>query len=44
MEADHFCMHWRGVKDRRKMISSIMRGYFLTNSSLRRELFSLIGR
>jgi hypothetical protein len=27
MEADHFCMHWRGVKDdETKMINSVMRG------------------
>ena len=30
MEADHFCMHWRGVKDTSaKMINSVMRGSFL---------------
>ena len=30
MEADHFCMHWRGVKDAdSKMINSVMRGSFL---------------
>jgi GTP cyclohydrolase I len=30
MEADHFCMHWRGVKDNdTKMINSVMRGAFL---------------
>ena len=44
MKADHFCMHWRGVKDRSKMISSIMRGSLLTNASLRREFLGLIGR
>ncbi len=43
MEADHFCMHWRGVKDQgAKMINSIMRGTFLTDPSLRREFLSLI--
>lgn len=43
MEADHFCMHWRGVKDQHaKMINSIMRGSFLTDPSLRREFLSLI--
>ena len=43
MEADHFCMHWRGVKDTgAKMVNSVMRGAFLTNSSLRAELLSLI--
>ena len=42
MEADHFCMHWRGVKDDgSKMTSSIMRGEFLTDASLRREFLSL---
>jgi len=42
MEADHFCMHWRGVKDMEsKMINSVMRGSFLKNSALRLEFLSL---
>ncbi len=43
MEADHFCMHWRGVKDTgSKMTNSVMRGSFLKDPSLRREFLSLI--
>ncbi len=43
MEADHFCMHWRGVKDAgAKMVNSVMRGSFLTDATLRREFLSLI--
>jgi len=43
MEADHFCMHWRGVRDAEtKMINSVMRGSFLKDPSLRREFLSLI--
>lgn len=43
MEADHFCMHWRGVKDNgAKMVNSVMRGSFLRNPALRREFLSLI--
>ena len=43
MEADHFCMHWRGVKDAdTRMINSVMRGVFLKDAALRREFFSLI--
>jgi GTP cyclohydrolase I len=42
MEADHFCMHWRGVKDDAKMVNSVMRGSFLKDSALRREFLSLI--
>ena len=43
MEADHFCMHWRGVKDNAtKMINSVMRGAFLKNASLRREFLALV--
>ena len=43
MDADHFCMHWRGVKDNNaKMISSVMRGAFLKDPTLRREFLSLI--
>jgi GTP cyclohydrolase I len=43
MEADHFCMHWRGVKDSAaKMVNSAMRGAFLKDPALRREFLSLI--
>ena len=43
MEADHFCMHWRGVRDAdSKMINSVMRGSFLKDPALRREFLSLI--
>jgi len=43
MEADHFCMQWRGVKDvDSKMINSVMRGSFLKNANLRREFLALI--
>jgi len=43
MEATHFCMGWRGVKDLdSKMINSVMRGSFLKDSNLRREFLSLI--
>ena len=43
MEADHFCMHWRGVKDMdSKMINSVMRGPFLKDPNLRREFLSLV--
>jgi GTP cyclohydrolase IA len=45
IEADHFCMAWRGVKDKEsKMINSVMRGSFLRDSSLRREFLSLLNR
>jgi len=45
MEATHFCMGWRGVKDMdSKMINSVMRGTFLKDSNLRREFLSLIPR
>ena len=43
MEAMHFCMAWRGVKDMdSKMINSVMRGVFLKDMNLRREFLSLI--
>ncbi|MNT95573.1 GTP cyclohydrolase 1 [compost metagenome] len=43
MEADHFCMNWRGVKDMEsKMINSVMRGSFLKNPDLRREFLALL--
>ena len=45
LEADHFCMHWRGVKETDSlMLNSVMRGSFLKNPSLRREFLSLIPR
>ncbi len=45
MEADHFCMHWRGVKDDRSvMTNSVMRGTFLKDADLRREFLGLMKR
>ncbi len=45
MEADHFCMHWRGVKDNASaMVNSVMRGAFLKDANLRREFLSLLSR
>jgi GTP cyclohydrolase IA len=45
MDADHFCMHWRGVKDTEsKMVNSVMRGAFLKDPHLRREFLALLGR
>jgi len=45
MEADHFCMQWRGVKDMdSKMINSVMRGSFLKDANLRREFLSLLNQ
>jgi GTP cyclohydrolase I len=43
MEAEHFCMTWRGVKDMDSMmINSVMRGSFLKDANLRREFLSLV--
>ena len=42
LEADHYCMQWRGVKDESHMVNSIMRGAFLTNPELRREFLQLV--
>ncbi|MEO7852968.1 MAG: GTP cyclohydrolase I [Rubrivivax sp.] len=45
MEADHFCMHWRGIKDTDSaMVNSVMRGAFLKDANLRREFLSLLPR
>jgi GTP cyclohydrolase I len=45
MEASHFCMGWRGVKDvNARMINSVMRGVFLKDPNLRREFLTLIPR
>ena len=43
MEASHFCMSWRGVKENdSKMLNSVMRGAFLNDASVRSEFLSLI--
>ena len=43
IEADHFCMHWRGVKDDgAQMKNSVMRGAFLADAALRREFLGLL--
>jgi GTP cyclohydrolase I len=43
LEADHFCMQWRGVKDAEShMTNSVMRGAFLENAELRREFLQLM--
>ena len=45
MEADHFCMHWRGVRDDQSMMTnSVMRGAFLKDPNLRREFVSLLSK
>ena len=45
IEADHFCMRWRGVKDAdSSMTNSVMRGAFLTNPDLRKEFLTLLSR
>ena len=45
MEASHYCMAWRGVKDMdSKMINSVMRGVFLKDPNLRREFLSLLSK
>ena len=43
MEASHFCMGWRGVRDMdSKMVNSVMRGAFMTDMTLRREFLALL--
>lgn len=45
MEATHFCMLWRGVKDEGALMrNSVMRGSFLKDAALRSEFLSLIAR
>lgn len=45
MEADHFCMHWRGVRDNQSaMTNAVMRGVFRENAALRREFLDLRNR
>ena len=42
LDADHFCMQWRGVKDESHMVNSIMRGAFLKSAELRKEFLQLV--
>jgi GTP cyclohydrolase I len=42
LEADHYCTHWRGVKDESQMTNSVMRGAFLTNPESRKEFLQLV--
>ncbi len=45
MEADHACMHWRGIRDGQPlMTNSVMRGAFLADPDLRREFLALMQR
>ena len=45
MEASHFCMSWRGVRELdSKMLNSVMRGVFLKDANLRREFLALVPR
>ncbi len=41
MQASHFCMHWRGVKDSGALMrNSVMRGAFLADVALRHEFMN----
>lgn len=45
MQANHFCVGWRGIRDLdSKMLNSVMRGKFLTSSTLREEFLSLMAQ
>lgn len=45
MDASHFCVHWRGVKDDGMLMkNSVMRGAFLKDGTLRREFLSLLDK
>lgn len=45
MEASHFCMRWRGVKDDGALMKNVvMRGTFRRDQELRREFMGLVGK
>ncbi|TAL73011.1 MAG: GTP cyclohydrolase I [Rhodanobacter sp.] len=45
MEASHFCVHWRGVKDdASSMRNTVMRGALVHDAELRREFLAQVGR
>lgn len=44
MRAQHYCMHWRGVRDENAMMTNtVMRGALLEDATLRHEFLTLIG-
>lgn len=45
MEASHFCVHWRGVKDDQSLMrNTVMRGVFARDAELRREFLAQTSR
>jgi GTP cyclohydrolase I len=45
MEASHFCMHWRGIKDDQSLMrNTVMRGAFSRDADLRREFLGSLGK
>ena len=43
MECEHFCMGWRGLKERdSRMVTTVMRGAFRTDQALRQEFMTLM--
>ena len=45
MEANHFCMSWRGVKDDASLMKNfVMRGTFSTDADLRREFLGQLSQ
>ncbi|MBX3699775.1 MAG: GTP cyclohydrolase I [Dokdonella sp.] len=43
IEADHFCMHWRGVKDAHALMrNTVMRGAFAHDAGLRSEFLGFV--
>ena len=45
MQAEHHCMTHRGVKEHESdMTTSVMRGKFRTDASLKQEFFSIVGK
>jgi len=42
IEADHYCVKWRGVHDHSSMITSKLGGSFFNNESLRKEFYDII--
>lgn len=45
MQAEHFCTHWRGIKDADTLMrNTVMRGAFSRDADLRREFLTLLDR
>lgn len=44
IEADHYCVKWRGVHDHSSMITSKLGGSFFNNETVRKEFYDIVNK